>query len=293
MNISRITIIGLGLIGGSLGMALKRANRNDIEITGCARRIQVAERAVKLGAVDKTEARLEKAVADSNVVIVATPVMSVRGVFQQIADHLPENAIVSDVGSTKYEIMQWAEQILPSTIDFIGGHPMTGKETSGIDAAEADLFDGCIYCLTPSGKAGKESVNAMERLAKSIGASPVFIDPIQHDRLVAGISHLPLLLSSALVAMLADSGHWSNMSKLAASGYRDTTRLASGNSDLYMGICTTNRQAIIEWLDRYIAQLKECRRLIAEDEEALREFFIKAGQIRSDWLHNDGRRFLT
>jgi len=292
MNIERITIIGLGLIGGSLGMALKRANHNDIEITGCARRREVAERAIKIGAVDRTEARLEKAVVDSNIVIVATPVMSVRAVFQQIADHLPQSAIVSDVGSTKREIMEWAQQILPSTIDFVGGHPMTGKETSGIDAAEADLFSGCIYCLTPSGKAATESVNAMEHLVKSIGASPVFIDPTQHDRLVAGISHLPLLLSSALVSTLANSGHWSNMSKLAASGYRDTTRLASGNPDLHMGICKTNRQAIIEWMDRYIEQLKECRQMIAEDEEALREFFITAGQIRKDWLHNDGRRFV-
>ncbi len=292
MNVERITVIGLGLIGGSLGMALKRSLGEKAEITGCARRTEVAERAIQLGAVDRTEARLEKAVVDSNIVIVATPVMSVRGVFQQIADHLPQNAIVSDVGSTKHEIMQWAQNILPSTIDFIGGHPMTGKETSGIDAAEADLFNGRIYCLTPSGKAARESVNAMERLVKSIGASPVFIDPAQHDRLVAGISHLPLLLSSALVSMLADSGHWSNMSKLAASGYRDTTRLASGNPDLHMGICTTNRQAIIEWMDRYIDQLRECRRLIAEDEEALREFFITAEQIRKDWLHNDGQRFL-
>ncbi|MFO8102112.1 MAG: prephenate dehydrogenase [Dehalococcoidia bacterium] len=291
MSIKRITIIGLGLIGGSLGLALKKARGAQIEVTGCARRDEVAEKAIEHGAVDRTESRPGKAVAEAELVIVATPVMAIKDAFEQISAHLSPGAIVSDVGSTKAQIMKWAQESLPQTINFIGGHPMTGKETAGIDEAEAGLFEGCIYCLTPSRHASPQALKSMEEMIGWIGARPLLIEAEPHDELVAGISHLPLVLSSTLVATLAENNQWPDMSKLAASGYGDTTRLASGDPELYCGICLTNRQAIVEWVDRYIQRLKECRQLITENEEGLKEFFQQARESRENWLKNEGSQF--
>jgi prephenate dehydrogenase len=291
MNTKRITIIGLGLIGGSLGLALKKAGGTEIEIVGCARRLKVAKKAIECGAVDRAEAQLGEAVSGADIVIVATPVMAIKDIFQQIAGHLPPNVIVSDVGSTKSQVMQWAEDYLPSTVSFVGGHPMTGKETAGLDEAEADLFADCIYCLTPSQSASEEASKAMEEVLGWIGASPLFIQAEQHDELVAGISHLPLILSSTLVSTLARNEQWAQMSKLAASGYRDVTRLASGSPELHRGICATNRKAIAEWIDRYIEHLKEYRHLILNDDQKLEEALREAREARGNWLKNEGRRF--
>ena len=290
MTIKRITIIGLGLIGGSLGLALKQAKGKELEIIGYARKPEVAAEAVKRGAVDRTESQLTQAVSDADIVVIATPVTAIKDILENISSHVSQNAIVTDVGSTKAQVMHWAKEYLP-TATFIGGHPMTGKETSGLNDAEAGLFNGCIYCLTPAENVSKEASQTIEEMIKLIGANPLFVDIQKHDELVAGISHLPLILSSALVSSLAQNPLWPEMSKLAASGYRDVTRLASGNPDLHRGICATNRQAIVEWINRYIESLKEYRDYVAEDDEKLRQSFSEAQMIRQKWLKTDGYRF--
>lgn len=290
MTKKRIAIIGLGLIGGSLGLALKQAKKDALEIIGFARRPETAAEAIKRGAVDSTEPSLLKAVANADIVIVATPVLAIKDIFREISGHLLPDAIVSDVGSTKAQIMQWAKDILPSKASFIGGHPMTGKETTGIDEAEAGLFKNCVYCLTPSQSASKQSVKTMEELVKWTGARPLFIQAEHHDKLVAGISHLPLILSSALVSSLANNPLWPEMSKLAATGYRDVSRLASGSPELNSGICLTNQEAIANWLDRYIEELKKYRLLIAEGDPGLEESLRESRNIRQTWLENEGNR---
>ncbi len=293
MSAKRVTIIGLGLIGGSLGLALKKVKGAEIEVVGCARRSEVGEKAIQLGAVDKTEKQLDKAVSNANIVIVATPITAIKDIFDQIASHLSPNTIVSDVGSTKSHIMKWAEEYLPQTVNFIGGHPMTGKETAGIEEAEASLFDGSAYCLIPSRNASNEAFKSMNELVNWIGAKSVSIEAKPHDELVAGISHLPMILSSALVSTLAKSSQWPDMSKLAASGYRDTTRLASGDAKIQMGICATNRRPIIEWIDSFIKQLEESREMILQnDDDQLRAFFQQTRETREHWLKNEGHRFL-
>jgi prephenate dehydrogenase len=287
----KIAIIGLGLIGGSLALALKRARGDDLEIIGFARRPEVAAEAIRRGAVDRAEPQMSRAVANADIVIVATPVLAIKGVFSRIARHLQPNAIVSDVGSTKTQVMQWAKEVLPQTVSFIGGHPMTGKETTGLDEAESGLFEDCAYCLTPSQDASKQATKAMEELVRWIGARPLFIEAEQHDKLVAGISHLPLVLSSALVSTLAQNESWAKMSGLAATGYRDMTRLASGSPELSYGICLTNQEAICNWLDRYIEELKEYRRLIVEGDSGLEELLRESQKIRQKWLEEEGNRF--
>ncbi|MDY6911767.1 MAG: prephenate dehydrogenase/arogenate dehydrogenase family protein [Chloroflexota bacterium] len=288
----KIAIIGLGLIGGSLGLALKQARGSKIEIIGFARRPEVAAEAIRLGAVDRTQPNLAAAVSDADTVIIATPVLAIETVLQELSDSLLPNAIVSDVGSTKTRILTWAKQYLPSTIDFIGGHPMAGKEATGIDEARADLFADCIYCLTPGEDARVEAVEAMQTMVEWTGAKPLVIDSKRHDELVAGISHLPLVLSATLVSSLAQSPLWPEMSKLAASGYRDMTRLAMGSPVVHQGICKTNREAIVDWIDRYIEMLKKYRRIVADDDQALQQSLHNARETRRIWLESDGQRFV-
>jgi prephenate dehydrogenase len=280
----RVAIIGLGLIGGSLGLALKRAGVAEIEISGFSRNPKTASKALSLGVIDKAEAELAAAVERASMVIIATPVLAIRDILRQIAAHLPAQCIVTDTGSTKMEVMEWAQDLLPSTVDFIGGHPMTGKEISGLDGAEAELFNGCIYCLTPKSNASSEAVQSMTRLVRRVGANPLFIDPAEHDNFVAAVSHLPFLLSAALVSATANDPSWAEMSKLAATGYRDLSRLALGDPEMSRDICLTNQVNIVNWMDQYIEELRKYRRLILEGGEELMEALLRAQQARRKWL---------
>ena len=277
----RISIIGLGLIGGSLGLALRSASH---EVVGYARKPRVAALALERGAVDRAARSLPAAVKKADIVIIAAPVLAVKDILSAISTAVPEGAIVTDVASTKAAVMGWAEQYLPHNVNFIGGHPMAGKEVAGIEAADAKLFRNCTYCLVPSANASVKSQKTLEGLVRAIGAKPLYIDAAQHDRLVAGISHLPLLLSTALVADTTGSPLWPSMSRLASSGYRDTSRLASGDPRMSRDICLTNKEPITAAIDEYIKELKKLRRLVGNGDEGLEDYFIKAKEARDSWL---------
>ena len=284
----RIAIIGLGLIGGSLALALKKARAKGTEIVGFSRSAETIARARECGAIDQAAANLTSAVAGADVVVIATPVMATKEVLTSISEHLAPKCVVTDTGSTKVQVMQWAGEYLSSKVSFIGGHPMAGKETSGIDEADADLFRGCVYCLTPSPCATPQAVRNLKKTVESIGARPFFIDAETHDNLVAGVSHLPMLLSAAFVTATMKSRLWSEMAKLAAGGYRDFSRLASGNPEMNRDICLTNQEKIVDWLDRYIEVLKGYRHLVAEDSEGLAEMLAQAREARERWLRGGG-----
>jgi prephenate dehydrogenase len=236
-----------------------------------------------MGAVDRAETNLKHAVREAQLIIIATPVLTVKEVFSNIAPHVPRGCIVTDTGSTKTQVMKWAEEMLPPTVNFIGGHPMAGRETYGIQAAEADLFRGCTYCLTPSEKASPESLDTVIDMTRRLGATPFLVNPHAHDDLVAGISHLPILLSAALVSLTTNSASWSRMSKLASSGYHDLTRLASGNPEVNSHICLSNQQAIIDWIDRFSRELERYRQLVAEGDKRLEQALTEANKARQEW----------
>jgi len=205
--------------------------------------------------------------------------------MSKIADSLPHGCIVTDTGSTKVQVMKWAGDLLPPTVDFVGGHPMAGKETYGMKAAEADLFQGSVYCLTPARKASSQAVDKVADMVKKLGAVSFFIDAQEHDELVAGVSHLPFLLSAALVTSTASEPTWEKMRKLASSGYRDVTRLASGSPEVNAQICLTNQQAILHWLDRFIDELQRYRHLVNSGDEKLKETLAEANKLRQEWLN--------
>jgi prephenate dehydrogenase len=280
----RLAIIGLGLIGGSLGLALKQANWRQAEVVGYVRRHEVGSLALELGAVDKVESNLRETVKGAKIVIIATPILTIRDILSQIAPYLSEDSIVTDTASTKLQVMQWAEELLPTEINFVGGHPMAGKETSGVGAATADLFHNCTYCLIPARRAKSAAVQTVKEMVKGLGATPLNIGAEEHDNLVAGVSHLPLLLSVALVSATTKNPSWQQMSRLAASGYRDLTRLASGNPEVNAHICLSNPAAIVSWIDAFSEELQRLRKLVAGDSSEIEKALALANEARQKWL---------
>ena len=290
MGVKRITIVGLGLIGGSMGLALKRAGLEGVELIGYARNLERAKKAISFGAVDEVEDNLASAVNKADVVILAIPPLAMKGILEQLGNHLPSGCIVTDTASTKVKVMEWAEEYLPATIPFIGGHPMAGKELSGIGAAEATLFEGCTYCLIPGRNASPQSVEVIASLVKNIRANPLFITASEHDSFVAAISHLPLILSAALVSATTKDPYWGKISRLATTGYRDVTRLASQNPQMNRDICLTNQQNIVKWVDQFMQELSWFRQLIADNSGELEEVFTRVRQERQRWLEEYGKK---
>ena len=281
-----VTIIGLGLIGGSIGLALRQGRKPGWEIVGYSRRQETVANALSLGAIERGETNLKDAVKQADFAIIATPVLTVKEIFSEIAPHLPSGCVVTDTASTKVQVVKWAEEILPPTVDFVGGHPMAGRETHGIQAAEAELLQGCTYCLTLSEKASPKSIDTVTGMVKKLGAIPFFIDAQEHDKLVAGISHLPMLLSAALVSLTTKNPSWSKMSKLATSGYHDLTRLASGNPEVNAHICISNKEAIVNWIGKFSQELERYRQLVAEGDKRLEQALTEANKARQEWLNN-------
>jgi len=279
-----VSIIGLGLIGGSIGLALRQGKKSNWEIVGYSRRQKTVADALGLGAIERGEANLKDAVRQADLVIIATPVLAVKEIFSQIAPYLLSGCIVTDTASTKVQVMKWAEEMLPPTVNFIGGHPMAGRETYGIKTAEVQLFQRCTYCLTPSEKASPKSIDTVIDMTKKLGAVPFFIDAQEHDKLVAGISHLPMLLSAALVSLTTKDSSWPRMSKLTASGYHDLTRLASGNPEVNSHICLSNREAITDWIDKFSLELERYRQLVAKGDKGLEQVLIETNKARQEWL---------
>lgn len=279
----RITIIGLGLIGGSLGLALKAAGL-PAEIIGHDQHYDVASKARKLGAVDRAERNLPKAVRSAGLVIIATPVLAVREVMQQISPDLSDGCVVTDTGSTKERIMEWAAETLPDTVNFIGGHPLAGMEVQGIDNADAELFSDRAYGLCPAVNAHEDAVRAVVGLVRLVGAEPLFLDPAEHDQYAAAVSHLPLLVSTALFTLMRGSPAWTDLAPVASSGFRDVTRLASGDPQMSHDIFLTNREAALHWLDRMLAELGRYRDLLEGDAEQLLETFARAQLDRDTFV---------
>lgn len=289
----KIAIIGMGLIGGSIGLALKNSNASNLEIIGHDVNPQAAKTAAKRGAIDHAVFRLFEAVDGASMVIIATPVLAIRETLELIKDMVSPGCVVTDTGSTKEAILTWAEEYLPSEVSFVGGHPMAGRETSGIAAADPSIFQGSRYVIIPGRSATKEAVDAVLNLITIVGARPFFLDAFEHDSLVAAVSHLPLVLSSALVTATKRSSSWREMSKLAATGFRDTTRLASGDPVMSLDICITNRDGVIYWIDEIVKELLEYKKQIIgatqskDAEEAtdiLAQTFASAWESRERWL---------
>jgi len=268
-------------------LATKSGKRESvIEVTGFDTSLDVQNYAKKLGAVDRTDWNLTKAVERADLIIIATPVGAVRELFEVIAEHGKQGVVVTDTASTKAGVMAWAQELLPSTVNFIGGHPMAGKAQS-TEAAEADLFKDATWCVSPLVSASEEAVQTVLGLIAALGAEPLFLDPHEHDGFVAGISHLPFLLSVALMRSVSSDPSWRDVRQLTAGGFRDVSRLAAGSPVMYRDICATNRENIVRWADTAISEMQHLRDLVAagsdETLDTLEKEFERARDARADW----------
>jgi prephenate dehydrogenase len=263
----KVTIIGLGLIGGSMGLALKRAQPKNTEICGYDANNEVMVRAHKAHVVDSIAPSIKHAVEDANVVIVSTPIVTIRRVFREMAPSLQRGTVVTDTASTKSDVLRWADEELPKTVYFVGGHPMAGKEHQGLHYAEAELFQGKPYVVVPAVDAAQGAVNQVVALAQVVGAEPLFLDADEHDSYAAAISHLPLLTSVALFNLAKGSNAWPELASMSGPGFRDLTRLASGEPEMSHDIFLTNRENVLHWLNRYIGELQRLADQIDDRED--------------------------
>ncbi|HEY7348393.1 MAG TPA: prephenate dehydrogenase/arogenate dehydrogenase family protein [Ktedonobacterales bacterium] len=292
-----VGIIGLGLIGGSIGLALKqqRENAGALSPTVIAYDNDPGRRqqARQLQAIDQIFDQLAEVAQQADLLIIATPVLAVRQALAEIAPYVRAETVITDTASTKAAVLRWAEELLPGGARFIGGHPMAGGVGS-LEQARPDLFHGAAYCIVPPTQADEarhvdaSALAAIQDLIATLGARPLLIDAQTHDRCVAAISHLPFITSAALVETAANSPEVEIMRQLISSGFRDTSRLAAGDPAMYQSIAVTNREAMLFWMDAYMAQLQTFRQAlqVAETAEAERllTLFNQARQHRKTLL---------
>ncbi|MBI3923044.1 MAG: prephenate dehydrogenase [Armatimonadetes bacterium] len=289
-----VAILGVGLIGGSIGLALKRKGLAH-KVIGCARREKTIQSALTVGAIDEGTLDSCHAVATADLVVIGTPVGDIVATLEKVLPCLQEGSLVTDVGSTKGDIVAAAESLLLKEgreLHFVGGHPLAGSEKSGPASARADLFQEATWAITPSSSSSDAAVSRLIQMVESIGAVPLVLDPDTHDAIVAYTSHLPHLVSSALVnAIHAGSGHQSVTPLLAASGFRDTTRLAESSWNVWRDICMTNRRNILAALRSMKHQLENLEAFLqAENEADLIAWLKQAAEKRPELARRGAAR---
>jgi len=285
---AKVTIIGVGVIGGSIGLALKEAG-GEFEIIGHDIDSATAKRACQIGAIDRAERNLISAVEGANLVIISIPVLAVKETMQAIADYLEEGVIVTDTTTTKEKVLRWADEFLPPTAHFIGGDPIVDEAKIGIEAARADLFHGATYCLIPSSRAHPKAVEFVDNLVRAWGANPFYLEPAEHDGQMAMAEHLPYLLAATLFRMASRAPAWQDMTKLLSHNFERVTQFPSSEPDTYRDICLTNVDNLCHSIDLFIERLNETRGLLEkEDAEGLKELFSDPTTARRTWL--EGRR---
>lgn len=283
LHIPRLAIVGTGLIGGSLSLALKQAGVVD-EVIGLGRRRETLEQAKSLGLID-TIADSAAQISNADVVMLATPMAQMQLVLQQIAPHLGEKTIVTDAGSTKADVIAAAREILGEKFSrFVPGHPIAGAESNGPQAARANLFIGRNVVLCPVAETSAAAAESVTALWQATGAQVVQMDAQRHDRIFAAVSHLPHLAAFALVDELAARPEAEEFFRFAASGFRDFTRIAGSSPELWRDVALANRAAVLEELAAFQCKLDEIRRALeAEDGAVLETIFSRASKARRNW----------
>jgi len=259
MAIHRISILGVGLLGGSLGLA-SRVCLNDVEIVGYGHRPSTLERALACGAIQRAEPEPDVAVRGADLVVLCTPVGVFEGLMTQIGGSLKPGAIVTDVGSTKRTIVRLAERLLPAGVHFVGSHPMAGSEKRGVEYARADLFRGATCILTPTPRTDAGALETVEYFWQCLAMRTQRISPDEHDRRLAEISHLPHALAAVLVRMQEEASL-----PLLGKGFLDATRIAAGDGALWRDIFLDNRDNMLDAIAKARAGIDEIESLLTPE----------------------------
>jgi prephenate dehydrogenase len=285
----KVTLVGVGLLGGSLGMALRRRQLAD-SVVGFVRRAASVAECERLGAVHPATLDLRRAVEGAELIVLCTPIARMRGLLEQMLPALKPGAIVTDVGSVKGSVVRDLEALVgKGGAHFVGSHPMAGAEKMGVAAARADLFAGAVCVITPTGKSNPTAVRKVEQLWKSVGARVLKLTPKAHDDLVSRSSHLPHVVAAQLVNLILGPEHSREQGLLCANGFRDTTRIASGSPEMWRDIALANRKNLLRALETFTDGLRNFRRALESgDAQAVSKFFEQARERRERWAEGAG-----
>ncbi len=273
---ARISIIGLGLVGASMGLAIRQA-KPEIEVVGHDANSDVTKQALKRGAIEKSEWNLINACESADLLVLATPALAIKEIFKLTAPYLKEGLVVTDTAGSKHEIMRWAAEMLPKHVHFVGGDPMVG--TTGLDAVpRADLFQGVTYCISPGPTVPGEAVQVVMGLVELIGARAYFVDPAEHDGYIGLADHLPFLLSTALLRMVASDDQpnrvASDVHRMIGPTFRRSAAFSSEDPQTYRDLCLTNRDSVVRWIAAMRDSLDELSALVKEgNPEKLESLF--------------------
>ncbi len=291
LNINKLVIIGVGLIGGSFSLALKKAGVVK-HVVGVGRTRKNLNTALKLGVIDEISLTATQAVRDADLVLIGTPVGQMAGVMKAIAPHLSDKAIISDGGSTKQDVIACARKNLGARfVNFVPAHPMAGTEMSGAAAAFAELYRGRKVILVPQRETSARAL-ALVRAAWTVcGAKVVRLQAREHDEILAAVSHLPHVVAFSLMSALAQRSDARRILGFSAGGLRDTVRIAGSSPEMWRDIFLANRGALLANIDAYIKEIKYLRAALkAGNGDALQAQFERARDARERWLVKDKRR---
>jgi len=281
MLFDTVCIVGVGLIGGSLGIAMRERGLAR-QVVGLVRREETINAAFQRGAVDNATTNLEEAARGADMVFLASPVGQIQPLCEQLGPVVRAGALVTDAGSTKADIVEGCSKIFGQKANFIGGHPMAGSERTGVEHASASLFEGAVWILTPTPQTPDLATRKMVKLIEGLGARPLVMDAAAHDALVAVTSHLPHITAAALVHLFTACQETHEQApQLVAGGWRDSTRIAAGSPEMWRDISLANAPAITQQLDQLIMQLQLLRDMLTrQDAEQIFGWFEAASIAR-------------
>ena len=287
MHWKKISLVGVGLLGGSLGQALKQ-RRLAGSVVGFVRRAASVAECTKAGAVDHATLDLREAVGGADIVVLCTPILKMRPLVEQMLPALQAGAILTDVGSVKGAVVRDLEALAAKAgVHFVGSHPMAGAEKNGVAAARPDLFVNAVCVVTPTRRSNPGAVRELERLWKSVGGRLLRIAPDAHDALVSRSSHLPHVVAAGLANLVLDPRRPKTQAQLCANGFRDTTRIASGSPEMWRDIALANRRHLSRALATFFKDLRAFRRALSKgDAPALQKYFETAKERRDLWSGN-------
>jgi prephenate dehydrogenase len=282
---TQVTIVGLGLVGASAGLALRRYT-DRVVIVGHDKDTGIANQAKSKGAIDRAEWNLINAVRNADRILLAVSAREVRETLGFIKDDLKPNCVIVDTANVKAPVLAWAAETLPSHAGFVGGHPILLSETQETASARADLFQNKVFCLTADSRTSPESLQLATDLVEALGAKPFFVDPAEHDGLVAAVEQLPALVAGALARAAGTSGSWREMRKLAGSQFYAGTYIVEAEARAAAESCLANDRNTVRWIDNLIAELGQWRQLVETGEQdGLAKAFEQAMSLTLQWTH--------
>jgi prephenate dehydrogenase len=275
-DLRQTTVIGLGLLGGSISLAVLRSFTR-VKVIGYTHRPSTRTKARGLAVATEIVDCLKSSVSEADLVILATPIVTFEKIFSEIADALPNGCIVTDVGSTKVLPHRWAAKKLPKSVHYVGSHPIAGSEQRGIEFARDDLFDGAMCILTMTKKTNRQAVQTLKKFWSKLGCSVKSMTPAEHDRTFANVSHLPHITAAALI-----NANNNEELKFAGKGFMDTSRIASGPANIWADVLLTNANNTTKGIDKIIAELVKLKKAIKkENKREIEKLLAKARTKRA------------